>query len=176
MPDFNSKTWSANEAVTSSQFNTYVRDNLEAIRAPARVWNNISSTTNITTSSTSFGNVGSDFQLDITPNIASGLTCDILVVASFSLRCSNNATVYEVTHDLTVNGTSVSGGRGVSGAKGNNLQTYPVSIQWLLTAQDNTLKTIRLRWKVSNAAATAIMVLNAATVDSCQPQFYARVM
>lgn len=176
MPDIKAKTWAAGEALTASLLNTYVRDNVTGLLQPAKQLVNVTHTTNLTTSSGSMVDVSTTwYQAQVTPNIEAGLTCDILIGAYFSLRCSSDGTARVVNLDLMVNGISVSGGAGVVFAEGTSAQVMPVTITHLLTAQDNSLKTIKLRWSVSGGG-TAVLFTDSSGTRSARSQFWARVL
>lgn len=174
---YTDKTWAANEALTASGFNAYLRDALRHLAEPDREVINITTGTNYTTTSTSFVDVNTtDYQVDLTPSIGGGQTCDILVGGMFALRCSGDATPAIIHFDLMVNGVSVSGANGIIFVEGATNQIFPVTLNYLLQGQDNSAKAIKLRWKTSDGARTATLYTQSGGTRQARSQFWARVL
>lgn len=175
MATINTNTWSAGDTLSASDMNTYVRDNMLGLLEPAREIINVATTSDVTTSSASFADVDTtDYQVDLTPNIENGLTCDILVGGMITVRASGSASVQVVNFDLMVNGTSVSSSDGIATFAGTSDTTFTFTINYLLSGQDNSAKTIKLRWRVDGG--TARIFNNTGAIRDARNQFWARVL
>ena len=175
MATINTNTWSAGDTLSASDMNTYVRDNMLGLLEPAREILNPTTGTDYTTTSASFVDVNTtDFQVDLTPNIENGLTCDILIGGTISLRCSGTATAQVTNFDLMVNGTSVSGGTGIAVFEGTSSQIYTFTLNYILSGQDNSAKSIKLRWRTNGGTARIFMV--SGSPREAKNQFWARVL
>lgn len=148
------KTWTPNEVASSDDLNTNIRDNLEYIYNPPTAINEFSVTgANLTTTSASFTDVNNIFVGTVYPSNASG-TCTLLVTSLFSVRPNTGAGQQTARFDLTLNGTSVTGGTGICTAYGNWNQVYPVGINYWLDEVPTGTAVVKLRWKTDGGTAT----------------------
>lgn len=131
-----------------SDYNTYVKDNLEALKTPANAI--VTNTTTQDVTSTTFTDLTA-MTVNITPSHASG-TCILEVSAIITVRPSSGATIYNAFLDLVVGGTSVSGGIGVAQVRGNVDQTFCITIARFVTGITTGVKTVKLQAKVDSGA------------------------
>jgi hypothetical protein len=155
LPTFNPKNWTQqNEVLTMALMNTQLRDQLLALKQKAHVIQTPNTGTDWQTSSTSYVDVGSEFNLGtFAPNIQSGTTT-IIISFNGQVAPSNTTTSRQVNFDVTIDGNSISGGFGVVGHSGTNGHIHNISFVRLVAGITPGTKSIKLRWKVSGDTAT----------------------
>lgn len=168
------KTYGEGEFLTPSGMNTNVRDNFQALKAPPTDVVNGASAFNLDLTSTSWADVSATlFSATITAMNAS-LASALFVIATFSVRCSADATPRSIAFDLTLNGTSVSGGGGILIARGNVDQISPVSLFYHIPTVTGGTYTARLRYKVESG--TSRIFMQSGGINNMIPQFALREM
>jgi len=134
------KTWT-NEPLTASDLNTYIRDNLLALKSPPS--DNYEVTAGgYTTTSTSFVDVDAT-NLSFTLNTGGG---DILVSLVAVLNAPAGTIVGKF--DIVVDGISVSAGSGIS-SNYITTQLENCSFPYLITGVSPGTHTFKLQWKTS---------------------------
>ncbi len=160
------KTWSS-EPLTSTDLNTYVRDNQDHLkdRLDNGVSKVVSGATSLSTTATSFADIDGD-KLGITLITHGG---DVLV--GFTGTVKSQLIAKSVHFNLSVDGVDYFADDGiVSSAIGNgsvNLHK-PLCFVVLVTDLDAGAHTFKMRWKTDRG--------NSATIDivSVHPQFWAK--
>lgn len=164
MANYNLKNYFQLEMMTYVIFNTYVRDNFEAVRQPALAKIDTTSASDFTTTSTSWADISSTyFQATITPNIQGSLTCRLAVEANLMVQPNSGATNYSVYFDILVDGVSVSGGTGIKFVHGNSGNYVDASFRRILTDISAGAKTVKIQWKVESGATARIYAANGST-------------
>ena len=138
----------AYDILTASFLNTYLVDNIEAIKAPANA--SATTTTLQDVTSTSFTDLTA-MTCTVTPSHASG-TGILHVVGMITVRPSASASQFATIIDLLVGGTSVSGGAGIAQVYGNVNQYYTVTIDRIVTGVTTGAKICKLQAKVDSTA------------------------
>lgn len=161
------KTWSVGEVLTASDMNTYVRDNLNALKAPPSDNYEANEGANYTTSSATFADVdGTNLSLSITTTGG-----DIMIgFVGTLLHTAGNKIFFTVD----IGGTDVAADDGIAGCTpANVVSDTSLSFVWLATSQAAGAKTIKLQWKTP--AATATLYAGAGTSNGdVHPQFWCR--
>lgn len=157
-------TWS-NQPLIASDMNTYISDNLEALKDPPTAYYNADEASDLTTSSTSFADVDATtdkFSLSID-------TTGGAIMVSFCGALSNNTAGSRIFLRITANGTPYGGGDGLTfvNVLGNGSFVY-----WLEGLPAGNYN-IRLQWKVSAGTATLFRGAGTANGDII-PQFHVR--
>lgn len=167
------RTWSAGELVTASLFNTHLRDQLNALKAPPTDYYNVDEASNYTTTSTSFTDVdATDLALSITTTGG-----DILVMFSGSYNVNN--TIGRLFLEIDLDGSAQATNDGALAYYGNGITNIdgailPISFQRWLFGVSAGAHVIKLQWKVSSGH-TATLYAGAGTSNAdIHPQFSAR--
>jgi hypothetical protein len=157
------KTWSTGEALTASDLNTHLRDNLNALKAPPTAHYELNESADYTTTSTTFVNVdGTKLSLSLTTTGG-----DVLVCFAGFIQSTGSHAVYL---DLLLDAARVGGNDGIVGIY-NGFVTLP--LVYLLTGVSAGAHTIKLQWKVSGGTGT--LYAGAGTLNfDMHPQFWAR--
>ncbi len=152
------KTWAVDELVTASDFNTHIRDNLNALKAPPSAHYELDEASDYTTSSASFVDVdATKLALTITTNGG-----DVLVHF-------HGTVLYDAYFDVAVDGTRVGGNDGMLCFTGSAI---PVSFTRLITGLSAGEHTFKLQWKTTG---TCHLYAGAGTSGrDLHPQFWAR--
>lgn len=157
-------TWS-NQPLIASDMNTYISDNLEALKNPPTGYYNADEASDLTTTSTSFADVdATSGKFSQTIDTTGGA-----ILVTFAGALSNNTAGSRIFLRVTANGTPYGGGDGITfvNVLGNGSFTY-----WLNDLPAGNYN-IRLQWKVS--AGTATLFRGAGTVNGdVIPQFQVR--
>lgn len=142
------KTWAVDEVLGATDMNTYVRDNIAALKDPPSAIYDGGTLTHTTTSST-FADVDADnLKLSVT------ITGDTVLIG-FVGECSSASQASTLGLDITVNGVSVTGGEGV--IRSHYLQTGEtenVSFVWRETGLVAGKKEFRLQFRRAGLSGT----------------------
>lgn len=162
------KTWAA-EPLTSSDLNTYLRDNQEALKYPPSANHEFSEASNYTTTSTTFVDVDATsgkFSHTITTNGG-----DVMVGFMGSFLHSSSGVLTAIFLDINVDGSAVGSTTGflVSTINASNVKK-PMSFVYLITDLSAGSHTFKLQWKTGAATATLI----AGASGYIHPQFWVR--
>lgn len=147
------KTWSS-EPLTSSDLNTHLRDNLEALKDPPGEQYSLNEASDYTTTSTAFVNVDNT-------NLAFTLTTnggDVMVHVHVPVVGSGGILYF----DLEVDSTRLAGDDGLARAAAGGVSI--VSFTRLITGLAAGSHTIKLQWKVG--AGTGTMYAGAGTAGN----------
>lgn len=158
------KTWTS-EVLTSSDLNTHLRDNLNALKDPPTDVITINDTPDYTTTSTSFGNVdATDLSLVLT-------TAGGDVVVHFHGVATHSASGRSF-YDISIDGSRYFGDDGIIAT---GITLGPISFTVIIEGLSAASHTINLMWKTS--AATATLYAGAGTANQdYHGQFWAREM
>lgn len=161
----NPKTWAVKEELTSSDLNTYVRDNLAALKDPPSDSYVLNEASDYTTTSTSFVDVDAT-NLALTITTTGG---DVMVhfYGNFDGVAPNAVFV-----DVDLDGTRIGGDDGLIKYE-NPSYVVPVSFTRLITGLAAGSHTLKLQWKVSAGTTTLYAGAGTSTYD-LHPQFWAR--
>jgi hypothetical protein len=166
MASYNFKNYQQLEMMTYAIFNTYVRDNFEAVRQPALQVVETTNGSDFTTTSTSFVDISATYyQVTITPSILGSLTCRLEVNMRGLLNPNNTATNYTVYFDVLIGGVSVSGGTGIQAVRGNSGVYYPLNLTHVIQNVSVGAKTVKLQWKVESGATARLYAANGGTTQ-----------
>jgi hypothetical protein len=162
--------WLAGTQLTEVLLNAQLRDNLEVLKRRPFAVSDVTFAGNFTTTSTSFVDVSATwFSLTVTPSSTTE-TSDFMITSSFSILPSSTSTNRTITFDLTINGTSVSGGNGILVCSGNNANAIlPVSFWYIARNVAPGADIFRLRWKTTGDTVT--LYGQAGGVQNNRPQF-----
>ncbi len=136
------KTWVPGEVLSASDFNTHLRDNLNALLTRplgAVLWSNGA---DYTTSSTSFVDIdGTNLAKTITP-----VSTKVLLLFSATAYIGGLTSYF----DFTVDGTRLGGANGlqVAGSSAVNT-TMPVFMAAVVTVTPGAVHTFKVQWKAS---------------------------
>jgi hypothetical protein len=166
------KTWS-NEPLTATDMNTYISDNLDALKNAVSAIG--SPDANYTTTSTSFTNVdGTDteglFKHTITVSTGgSDVLCSFVGMANTSAAVNGS-----VLFNISVDGVDAVADDGITGFYSNAaLLSVPCSFFYVLSNLSEGSHVIRLRWKSSSASNTCTLYAGGATAGrDVHGQFY----
>lgn len=156
------KTWT-NEPLIAGDMNTHLRDNLEALKDPPYDTHTLNEVSDLTTSSTTFVSVDSDFEFTIT-------TFGGPVKCYFRGTVVLNGTVY---FDVEVDGVRVAGDDGAVHMTMATTLNLPMSFQIFIDNLDPGSHTFKLMWKVSAGTVTLYSGAGTSAKDT-HPQFTVR--
>ena len=165
------KTWQTGEALTASDMNAHIRDNLDHLHTRMENYDQYTGdeTSDYTTTSTSFVDVDST-------NLAVTITTtkdNALVLVHFHGAVSEGATA-RFCFDVAVDGTRVGGDNGITGCKPSTAgYEIPVSFTRLIVVPAAGAHTFKLQWVVEGNTVTLYAGTGAAHVDY-EPQFWAK--
>ena len=160
------KDWSVDEQLTASKLNIHLRDNMNALKSPPSNDSALNLGSDISTSSTSFGDVdGTNLSLAITTNGG-----DVMVGFHGSFEAG---TVSRVYLDVYVDTADDGGDDGyvVQGLSANIPET--VSFIRLITGLSAGSHTFKLRWKSTGVSVTLYAGAGTSNRD-VHPQFWVR--
>lgn len=157
------KTWSS-EPLTSSDLNTYVRDNQDYLkdRLDNSVSKIIAGTTALSTSSDIFVDIDSE-KLSISLTTHGG---DVLVGFTGTIKSANSSRPVSV--NLAVDGVLYFADNGIMNVQPQSNLSMPLCLVMLVTGLDAGAHTFKLRWK-THRSNTASM-----EITSLHPQFWAK--
>lgn len=142
------KTWTA-EVLTSSDMNTHLRDNLDALKNPPT--DDFTTTADESTTSATFVDVdATDWSLDITP-----AGTEVWIFARLNVTHTTTGDIY---FDIIKDGTTLASGGETNGIAGvtpgaSDFDTVDLIYRWTgLTA--NTAVNFKLQWRTSVATAS----------------------
>ena len=163
------KTWSTGEALTASDMNTHIRDNLDALKAPPTDEYTCDESSEYTTTSASFVDVDAT-NLNLTITTTGG---DVMVgfygTVKHSAASSNG-----VKFDVDLDGSLIAGDDGLVGTNfAASNQIKAVSFVTLVTGLSAGSHTFKLQWNTAAATATLYAGAGASTFD-VHPQFWVR--
>lgn len=157
------KTWSTGEALSASDMNTHIRDNLGALKAPPTAVYTCDEVSDYVTSQTTFVDVDAS-NLTLTITTTGG---DVMV--GFHGHIYANGGICHL--DVEVDGTREGGDDGITVVYSNYRQA--VSFTRLITNLDAGTHTFKLQWKVT--AGSAALYAGAGTANlNVHPQFWVR--
>lgn len=156
------KTWSTGEALSASDMNTHIRDNLSALKAPPTDSYVCNEVADYTSSQTSFVDVdASNLALTITT------TGGDVMIGFHAYTYNPSGVTY---FDVDLDGVRIAGDDGMI-ATVSGYQT--VSFVRLVTNLDAGTHTFKLQWKVSGGTVTLYAGAGTSTAD-VHPQFWVR--
>lgn len=169
------KTWT-NEPLINTDLNTYVSDNLDALKNPPSKISNLNESSNYTLvagGATAFANVDStdtEGKLRLTIDTTGGA---IFVTGMFTVN--NNTTAIATQFTLSVDGTihPAAGDDGIFSHRPNvgaNTQLL-VSFNYWLHGYSAGTHIIRLMWKVSGASTATLYAGAGTSLFDVHPQF-----
>jgi hypothetical protein len=157
------KTWSTGEALSASDMNTHIRDNLGALKAPPTAAYTCDEVGDYATTQTTFVDVDvSNLALTIT-------TTGGDVMVGFHGHIYANGGICNL--DVTVDGAREAGDDGITAVHAAFREA--VSFVRLITDLDAGSHTFKLQWKVSAGTATLYAGAGTANYD-LHPQFWVR--
>ena len=155
-----------NDLMTASYWNTYVRDNLLALKSPPTASYEVNEASNYTITATSFANVDStDLSLSITTTGG-----DVLI--GWNCTLNNNGASTINAFDVTMDGTRIGGDDGIHALFVSN-GTIPISFTYLKRSVSAGAHTFNLQCKVSAGTATIYAGAGTSNLD-LHPQFWVR--
>ncbi len=160
------KTWSS-EPLTSSDLNTYVRDNQDYLkdRLDNRVGTIVTGNTAPSTTSETFVDIDSKLAISLTTHGG-----DVLVGFTGTVRSTH--IIRPVYINLAVDGVHYFADNGVVqtviGSDGYRNQPLPLCFVVLVTGLDAGAHTFKLRWKTRRSNVASI------EITSLHPQFWAK--
>jgi hypothetical protein len=162
------KTWSESEALTHTDFNTYIRDNQTALKSPPSDSYVCNEAADYTTTSTSFVDVdATNLSLQIT-------TTGGDVMAHFYLSASNTNIGNFTFFDIDLDGTRIAGDDGMICARAGSVNgRNAISATHLVTSLAAGTHTFKLQWKCSANTSTVYAGAGTANGD-LHPQFWVR--
>ena len=155
------KTWTA-EVLTSSDLNTHLRDNLNALKEPPTNLFNANEGANYTSNSTSFADIDATegkFQHTITT------TGGDLMIGFSAFIAGTSLVVYL---DIMIDGVAVAGDDGF--VRGSQEQ---LGFVYLKQSVDSGAHVVKMRWKTNGNTATLYAGAGTASND-VHPQFWVR--
>jgi hypothetical protein len=158
------KTWQTGEALTASDMNTHIKDNLNALKAPPTEHYECDEASDYTTTSTSFVDVDAT-SLSLTIVTTGG---DVLI--GFCGFFQQSAAVVFLDVHESVGNARLAGDDGIA-RPGNGFEF--VSFIWLATGLDAGSHTFKLQWKVSAGTGTLYAGAGGTSLD-LHPQFWVR--
>lgn len=138
------KTWVVGEAVTASDLNAHIRDNLLALKAPPTTLVKLDEATDYTTTSTSFVPIDNT-KLNLSITTTGG---DVLIVL---MGVAANST-YQTYFDIEFDGVAIGGDNGLTRCSPT---TAPVTLVYLKQSVSAGLHSVRIVWKVASAASAS---------------------
>lgn len=157
------RDWTVGELVTASIMNAHVRDNLDYLFLPPSAVQEISGEANKTMAGTSFADVDSGGDPDLSISVT---TSGEDVIVSFSGMVSSGAS-NSVYFDVTVDGTRLGGTDGITGSTsaGANAITAPLCFSRIVTGLSAGAHTFVLQWRSTTGTATLY-------TNTLEPQFW----
>lgn len=141
------KTW-ATEPLTSTDMNTHIRDNLNALKAPPTDTHKIDNATNYTTALTGWRDVdATDFNVSITTTGG-----DVLIGGYFVMFNASNL----VSWDIEVDGVRWGGDDGIGFAPSSTYAHICPNI--LVTGLSSGVHTFKLVWNAAGGTSTLYAV------------------
>lgn len=163
------KTWSTGEALTASDMNAHIRDNLDALKAPPTDNYECNEASDYTTTSTTFVDVDAT-NLNLTITTTGG---DVMVGFYGTVKhsaASNNA----IKFDVDLDGSLIAGDDGLIGTNFPAAsQSRAVSFVVLVTGLSAGSHTFKLQWHTASATATLYAGAGTSIFD-VHPQFWVR--
>lgn len=165
------KTWTS-EPLTSSDLNTQLRDNMEALKLPPTAHYDPQETADYTTTSTAFVDVDST-NLSLTITLGDVDDSDVMIGFHATVNSNTDSRVY---FDIDVDGTRLGNPDGIIFVQRNDTADafdHMVSFVRLVTGLSAGSHTFTLQWKVSSGSATLHAGAGTANRDVI-PQFWVR--
>lgn len=160
------KTWSVDELLTAADLNEQLRDNMNELKAPPSANYELDESSDFTTTSTTFVDVGA--ALELTVNTNGG---DVMV--HFHGAITNQTGGEKVMLDVAVDGVREAGDDGIVLAKPSGaFEVVPVCFTRLITGLSAGAHTFKLQWAVS--AGTGYLYAGAGSSVDTHGQFWAR--
>lgn len=162
------KTWLTGDALTASDMNTYLRDQLAALKTPASFYAYIDEGADYTTTSTSFVSV------DTTDLHGAITTAGGKLLVGFSVSISASAAL-RVAFDILVDGVRFGLDDGLCMhflQAGNNQAT--VSYTGVIGGLSAGAHTFELQWKTSTGTATMYAGAGTAAFGDVHPSFWGK--
>lgn len=160
------KTWSANEGLTASLLNTYIRDQVLALKSPAHFRCYIDEAADYTTTSTSF------VDIDATDLSATVTTGGGKMLLFFTGTVYQSATTARVYLDISVDGTRLGLDDGLTVVRVSSMPSHAgVAIAALSGTLSAGSHTFKLQWKVDSGTGGMYAGAGTATAD-LHPTFW----
>lgn len=140
------KTW-AGDLLTSSDFNTHIRDNLLWLKSPTS--DSVTLANAITTTSTSFVDATG---LTVTMTTSGG---NVVVIFTAMASHSGGSTQHPF-FDLVVDGASQGGTDGITAKSSTGTVGDNVSFVWVVTGLSSASHTFKIQWKVTSGTGTLL--------------------
>lgn len=153
---------------TLALWNTYLKDNMDALKAPPTdSYNGIDAATyTLGLTSTSWSDISSVFELNI-----SSKGGDLLVIFNADLQTTTSILYL----DIEVNGNRQGGTDGILAILDGIGVPKNLPMYWLLTEMQAGDYTIKMKYKMQTAATSAILFMGGQSGDSAiAPQFVVR--
>jgi len=162
------KTWVTGEALTATDMNTYIGDNLAALKNPPTDLYDVDESADYTTTSTSFVDIdATDLALTITTTGGDVIACFV--------GTSLLSTAGGLYFNVDVDGVAAAGEDGITMwqlVTAN--QRHSVGFAFLIQGLSAASHTFKLQWKV-NGAVTGTLYAGAGTSNyDLHPQFWVR--
>lgn len=155
------RTYSTGELVTSSMLNTHIRDNLNALKTPSGGYNRINLGADITTGSTSFTDVDTEFSMTFTTNGG-----DVVVFVTGNLTNSGaGVRTYLDIHE-SVAGSRYGSDDGLLIVPSAGSTVYnPFCLAVRIPSLSAASHTFKLQWKTASGTATLFAGAGTANAD-----------
>lgn len=161
------KTWAASEALTATLFNTYIRDQILAVKTPAYFRCYMDEAADLTTTSTTFVDTSAT-ALSATITTGGGV---MLLGFSASVASGAGSNAYRAFFDVAVDGTRIGLDDGLISHYGP--YTASASFTVVTAALAAGSHTFKVQWKVSNALNTTTLYAGAGTAAAdIHPTFW----
>ena len=162
------KTWSTGEALTASDMNTHIRDNLDALKEPPTASYACDEASDYTTTSTTFVDVDStNLSLQITTTGG-----DVLIGFVGTVQLTTAASIL---FDVDVDGTRDGGDDGICrGYSSTNTLIQTIGFVRLITGLSAGSHTFKLQWKTTSGTLVDLYAGAGTSNRDLHPQFWAR--
>ena len=164
------KNWTTGEALTASDMNVHIKDNLNALKTPPTAHYECNEGSDYQTTSTSFVDVdGTNLRLTITTTGG-----DVLVGFCGSVNNGTNPSgVYLNIHESVAGGVLVADDGILSSWDPTTAAQVPISFVYLVTGLAAGEHIFKLQWKVYSGTATMYAGAGTGAAD-VHHQFWAR--
>lgn len=171
------KVWT-NEPLVSTDMNTYVSDNLTALKEPPSAHYELDEGSNFQTTSTSFTNVDGTDTDGLLRHTITTTGGDIMVW--FNGMVAINTDTTGVFLNVSLDNVDVTTNDGITGfyrfTSGVNGSRFPISFFYMITGVSAGSHTLRLRWKVVGSATATLYAGAGTTGGDIHSQFGVREM
>lgn len=144
------RTWSTGELVTASMLNTHLKGNLNALHVPAGGYNRINLGADITTASTSFTDVDTEFSITCTTGGGDVLVCCMGNITNSGAGTRNYLDIHE---SVAAARYGLDDGLLLVHSAGSTVAN-PFTLLVRIPSLSAASHTFKLQWKVSSGTAT----------------------